>query len=294
MKRSALRSAPGSVTRSGACPAHRLPGEPVPRPDADEAILATLLSLDRSVRWTLDGGVQLGFDALHPQGMVLVDDTWWISTVDLAAGAGWLLAADRDGALVGRWSCGVADRHHPGGIDVDVDESLWLAVAEYRPASTTDVYHLLPGGVAEHRFRHADHLGAIAAVGDGSLVAWTWGSRELLRFDTAGNVLVRRINPSHFVDHQDLHVLGTGHAVCSGVGRSLGGGGRKLGGIGVLRLDDLTWELELPFPGYSPATDQVATYNPMHLDVAEGRLRIHLLPDQGDGTIYAWSVPLAG
>ncbi len=145
----------------------------------------------------------------------------------------------------------------------------------------------------EHRFRHPDHLGAIAATDDGSLLAWTWGSRALLRLDIGGAVLARRVNPSHFVDHQDLHVLGTGHVVCSGVGRALVRNGRKLGGFGVLRLADLAWEVEVPFPGYSKATEQVATYNPMHLDVANGRLRVHLLPDEGEaGAILTWSTPL--
>lgn len=265
----------------------------MPRPDADQAILATLLSLDRTTRWTLDGGVRLGFDALHPQGMTLVDGTWWITTVDLATQTGWLLAADRAGVLLDRWPCGDEARFHPGGTDSDVDGSLWLAAAEYRPHSTTEVFHRLPDGGSEHRFSHPDHLGAIAPAGNGTLVAWTWGSRRLLRFDRSGTLLEQRVNPSHFVDHQDLHVLRTGHAVCTGVGRALTRGGRKLGGIGVLRLADLVWEVEVPFPGYSPDTDQVGTYNPMHVDVEDGRLRLHLLPDQGQARIFTWSIPLA-
>ncbi len=262
------------------------------RPHADEAVLATLVSIDRTHRWTLDGALQLGFDAGHPQGMVLLDGTWWITTVDLGSSTGWLLAAGTDGALLGRWPCGDSERFHPGGTDAGADGSLWLAAAEYRPASTTDVYRQLPGDPAEHRFRHPDHLGAIAPVGDGSLVAWTWGSAELLRLTADGEVLVRRRNPSHYVDHQDLHVLTTGHAVCTGVGRALERGGRKLGGIGVLRLEDLAWVAELPFPGYSPVTGQVGTYNPMHLDVAAGRLQLHLLPDQDRAPIFTWSTPL--
>ena len=264
----------------------------MPRPDADEAVLTTLLSMDRTDRWTLDGALQLGFDAGHPQGMVLLDGTWWITSVDLPSSTGWLIAGDVDGALVGRWPCGDTHRFHPGGTDSGADGSLWLAAAEYRPASTTDVYQQVPGDVAEHRFRHPDHLGAIAPVGDGSLVTWTWGSRELLRLAADGTVLVRRTNPSHYVDHQDLHVLTTGHAVCTGVGRALERGGRKLGGIGVLRLEDLAWVAELPFPGYSPVTGQVGTYNPMHLDVTDGRLRVHLLPDQDRAAIFTWSTPL--
>ena len=260
---------------------------------ADHSILATLLALDRSSVWDFDGGVTLGFDAGHPQGMVLVDGTWWISTVDIPAKAGWLLAVDAGGRLLDRWPCGEGSRYHPGGIHGDAN-GLWLAVAEYRPHSSTDVFHCVPGRAPVHRFHHGDHLGAIAAAGDGPLVAWTWGSRELLRLDTDGPVVARRRNPSHFVDYQDLHVLSTGHAVCSGIGTRLSKGGRRLGGLGVLRLEDLTWETEVPFPGYSPTTDLAATANPLHLEVVDGRLRLHLLPDGGAGTILTWSIPITG
>lgn len=262
------------------------------RPEDDATILATLSALDRSSPWALDGGVHLGFDAGHPQGMVRVDGTWWISTVDLATRTGWLVAADGEGRRIGRWPCGDAVRYHPGGTDLS-GGAMWLAAAEYRPGSTTDVYRCTPGDAPELWFRHPDHLGAIAAAGDGTLVAWTWGSRDLLRLDPSGAVLDRRENPSHFVDYQDLQVLVSGHAVCSGIGGSLRPGGRLLGGLGVLRLDDLRWVTEVPFPGYSPATGLVATANPLHLEVVDGRLRLHLLPDGGDGTIFTWSTPSA-
>lgn len=261
-------------------------------PTADHTILATLLGLDRSSVWRFDGGLTLGFDAGHPQGMVLIDGTWWISTVDIPGRAGWLLAVDTEGRLKDRWSCGDGDRYHPGGVHGNA-AGVWLAVAEYRPHSTTEVFHCVPGEAPVPRFHYGDHLGALAPAGDGSLATWTWGSRKLLRLDIEGHVVARRRNPSHFVDYQDLHVLGTGHAVCSGIGRPLSRGRRRLGGLGVLRLDDLTWETEVPFTGYSPTTDLVATANPLHLDVVDGRLRVHLLPDGGAGTILTWSISTA-
>lgn len=81
--------------------------------------------------------------------------------------------------------------------------------------------------------------------------------------------------------------------MCSGIGPPLSRGGRRLGGLGVLRLADLTWQLEIPFLGYSPGTDVVATANPIHLDVVGDRLRVHLLPDDGHGTILTWSTATA-
>jgi hypothetical protein len=221
----------------------------VPATDEDSAVLATLLALTAADRWRDDGALELRFDVHHPQGIVRHDGRWLISTVDVAQGQGWLLVADGDGRLVERVPCGDGDRFHPGGIGADAG-GVWLAAAEYRPSSTTTVSHVAHGSTPEVHFRHPDHLGAIARHGD-ELIAWTWGSRELLRLDLAGNVLQRRRNPSHFVDYQDLHVLGTGHAVCSGVGRAMVRGEHRIGGLGVLRLDDLTWEAEVPMAAFS-------------------------------------------
>jgi hypothetical protein len=256
----------------------------------DAAVLSTLLRLTASDRWRDDGALELAFDVHHPQGLVAHDGRWLISTVDIPQTQGWLLVADAQGRLVERIPCGDATRYHPGGIGAD-GAGVWVAAAEYRPGSTTTVAHLASGAPPEVRFEHPDHLGAVARHGD-ELVAWTWGSRQLLRLGLSGEVLQRRRNPSHFVDYQDLHVLATGHAVCSGVGRALVKGEHRIGGIGVLRLDDLTWEAELPLAAYSPASGLPVTYNAMHLDVADGRVRLHLLPDSGRGSIFTYSTPL--
>ena len=263
----------------------------MPSLEVDEAVLATLLALTAADRWRDDGALELHFDVHHPQGIVGHDGRWLISTVDVAGGQGWLLVADEAGRLLERVACGDGERFHPGGIGAD-ETGVWLAAAEYRPSSTATVSHLAHGATPDIRFRHPDHLGAIARHGD-ELVAWTWGSRQLLRLDLAGEVLQRRRNPSHFVDYQDLHVLGTGHAVCSGVGRAMVRGEHRIGGLGVLRLDDLTWELEVPMAAFSPASALPVTYNAMHLEVSDDRLRLHLLPDTGTASILRYSIPLA-
>src|SRR3954468_15432248 len=99
---------------------------------ADALIDATIAAATRETPWELVDEVPLRFDAFHPQGMVRVDGTWWLSTVDIGARRGLLMAADGEGRFIMQLPVGDRERYHPGGIDFD-GAALWVAAAEYRP-----------------------------------------------------------------------------------------------------------------------------------------------------------------
>lgn len=263
---------------------------------ADERLAATAASLSSQTRWEPVGEVPLRFHAGHPQGMVRIDGMWWITTVDLGARAGAVLVADREGSLVGRVSVGDGRRFHPGGMDHD-GEALWIASSEYRPGSTALVQRLVPDGVSspDAVFAVDDHVGAVVRLGsDGDLVGWTWGSRGFLRWRLDGRAVAVATNPGHFVDFQDGQWLGRDLVLCTGVGIvPTGDGPRPVGGIALLRGDDLSVAVEAPFPAYSPATGRPATYNPMWVETADDSMVVHLLPDDGHGVILSYATPLA-
>jgi hypothetical protein len=144
------------------------------------------------------------------------------------------------------------------------------------------------------RLRRPDHVGAIVRCGaEGDLVGWSWGSREFFRWDLAGALLDQRVNPSFFVDHQDCQWLATGHVLCAGVAEvRLADGPRWLGGLGLLRSDDLTMVREVPFPEYSRRTSRVATQKPLFAEIADDSLLLHLLPDGGFGSIVTYATRL--
>ena len=251
----------------------------------DPRLAATAARFTRATAWEPVGSLALGFDAGHPQGMVRVDRYWWISTVDLAASRGWVLVVDDGGALVERVAVGDEVRFHPGGLDFD-GEALWVASAEYRPRSSAVVERLVPGAAApEPGFGHGDHVGAVVRLGpDGDLVGWTWGSRRFLRWSVDGTLVAEVRNPGYFVDHQDGQWLGADSVLCGGVGVG--------GGIGLLRGRDLTMLREVPFPHRSPATGRPATQNPIHAEVVGDAMVVHLLPDDGPGTILSYATAL--
>ena len=258
-------------------------------------VTATLAAVSRSTLWHLVDELPLRFDAHHPQGMARVGSTWWISTVDVEARRGYVLAVDGAGQLVDRVPVGDSDKHHPGGMDFDGD-AFWIASAEYRPNSSATVFRMEPGRRPERAFDVDDHVGAIARCGpDGDLVGWSWGSRRFYRWSVEGTLLAARDNPSFFVDHQDCQWLGEGHLLCSGVAEiGLASGPGWLGGIGLLDTASLAMDREVPFPIYSPETGRVATHNPVWVEATRDRLILHVLPDDGHGVLRSYTTPLAG
>jgi len=258
------------------------------------AVTATLAAMSRTTPWQLVDELPLRFDAHHPQGMARVGSMWWISTVDIEARRGYVLAVDGDGQLVDRVLVGDSDKHHPGGMDFDGD-AFWIAAAEYRPDSSATIFRMEPGHQPERVFDVDDHVGAIARCGrDGDLVGWSWGSRRFYRWSLDGTLVAARENPSFFVDHQDCQWLGDGRLLCSGVAEvALASGAGWLGGIGLLDVAGLTMEREVPFPIYSPDTGRVATHNPVWVEATSDELLIHVLPDDASGVLRSYSTPLA-
>lgn len=267
-------------------------------PPQDAARLAaTAARLSRHTAWTPEGEVPLRFDAGHPQGMVRIDGRWWISTVDLSTTSGSVLVVDGDGSLLERVPVGDGVRFHPGGMDHD-GAALWVASSEYRPRSSAVVERLATDGAGglrpEPAFTVGDHVGAVVRLGpDGDLVGWTWGSRRFLRWTVDGEVVAEARNPGHFVDHQDGQWVDDDLVLCGGVATVvMAEGPRSLGGLGLLRATDLTIVREVPFPHHSPATGRAATQNPLFAEVVDDRMVVHLLPDDGAGTILRYSTPL--
>jgi hypothetical protein len=259
----------------------------------DAAVVTTISSMTRSTTWQLVDELPLRFDSFHPQGMALVGSTWWISTVDIGDRRGLVMAVDADGDLVEQVDVGDSERYHPGGMDFD-GTAFWIPCAEYRPDSTTTVYRMVPGDEPEAAFDVDDHVGALARCGpDGDIVGWSWGSRYFYRWTVDGHLRAARVNPAFFVDHQDCQWLDGGYLLCGGVAEvGLASGPGWLGGIGLLDVDELVMQREVPFPIYSSATGRVGTHNPIWAEVRGDQLMVHLLPDDGRSTILSYATPV--
>jgi hypothetical protein len=246
------------------------------------------------------------FTTYHPQGMVKVGDTLFVSSVevrDAGEGAGHLFKIDMAGNLLADLKLGEGTIYHPGGLDYD-GRSVWVPVAEYRPNSRSIVFRVDPDSMkATEVFRFADHIGAIVHnTDDGTLHGVSWGSRRFYRWPLGedGKVtkasarpdVLRTLNTSHYLDYQDCKYAGGGCMLCTGVTelrQRPDAAPFRLGGIDLVNLRDGRPVHQVPVPLWTEAGLDM-THNPVWIEAREGGLRAYFMPEDDTSTLYVFDV----
>ena len=291
-----------------------------PKAGATRSTLAERVRrITRSTAWRPVAAVPARFHAYHPQGMVKVGDTLFVSSVeittptrrfpqpegeldrDTGAGTGHLFAVDMKGSLVADLILGEGSIYHPGGIDHD-GRFIWVAVAECRPNSRSIIYRVDPATMqATEVFRYGDHIGGIVHNRDDrSLHGFSWGSRRFYRWslDTDGRVTnadtaperLRVANPAHYIDYQDCKYLGGGEMLCSGLGPyQVGPDGPRfaLGGIEIVDLRTNRATHQVPIPLWT-ASGLPMTQNPAWFEPTATGVRAYFMPEDGKATLYVY------
>jgi Family of unknown function (DUF6454) len=275
--------------------------------------------LTRDSAWRSVSSIPVAFPTHHPQGMVKVGDTFFVSSVEVRVptvrfetpvdgydrdpgqGVGHLFKMTMTGALISDLTLGEATMYHPGGIDYD-GRHIWVSVAEYRPNSRSIVYRIDPEGMkAVEVFRYPDHLGGIVHnTDDHTLHAVSWGSRRFYRWTLDRNERVtnatvppetlRRLNPSHYVDYQDCKYVGGRRMLCSGVTEirpSRGGAPFRLGGLDLIDLRDGRPLHQVPVLLWT-AGGLDMTHNPAWFEPAGTGIRAYFMPEDNASTIYVY------
>jgi len=287
------------------------------RPD----LVERLSSLTRESVWTRASATALGFPAHHPQGLVKIGDTFFLSAVeiktrtrrfpepvggfdrDAGEGTGHLFKFDAGGKRLSAITLGEGTIYHPGGIDFD-GAAIWVPVAEYRPNSRSIVYRVDPATMkATEVLRVADHIGALVRDReDGSLHGVSWGSRRFYRWtlDAQGRVTnagddlarLRRLNPSHYVDYQDCKYAGGHRMVCTGLSdlrRPPDGPSLRLGGLDVVDLRDGRPLHQVPVLLWT-AGGLAMTQNAAWLEPSDRGVRAWFVPEDDAATLYVYDV----
>jgi len=266
--------------------------------DARSIVAERVRSLTRSSHWTLVASVPVTFRTFHPQGMVKIGESVFVSSVevidrDAGKGVGHLFKMDASGHLAGEIKLGEGAIYHPGGIDYD-GRSIWVPVAEYRPDSRSIVYRVDPGTMkAEEVFRVDDHIGAIVHDTDEStLHGVSWGSRRFYRWTERGAVTRRSLNTSHYLDYQDCKYVGRHQMLCTGVTeiRSASGGPLfRLGGLELVDLGDGRPLHQVPVLLWT-ASGLDMTHNPVWIEPSDAGLRGYFMPEDDRSTLYIYDV----
>ena len=277
--------------------------------------------LTRASTWKLVRRIPLAFPTHHPQGMVKIGETFYVSSVEVTVptkrftapqgaydrdegrGIGHLFKVSAAGLLVAGTRLGEGAIYHPGGIDYD-GASIWVAVAEYRPDSRSIVYRIDPATLtAKEVFRWADHLGAVVHDTEArELHGVSWGSRRVYRWrmDRGGRVRdaaepperLRTMNPAHYVDYQDCKYAGRRRMLCTGVAELRPTSATQPFRLGGLELVDLRTGRPLhqvPIPLWT-STGLDMTHNPSWFERTATGIRGYFMPEDDSSAIYVYDV----
>ncbi len=270
---------------------------PVPR--AAQSIAAERVTkLTRRSSWTLVKSVPIAFRTYHPQGMVKIGQTLFVSSVEVidreaGRGVGHLFKIDLAGNLVADLRLGHGPIYHPGGIDYD-GKNIWVPVAEYRPDSRSIVYRVDPGTMmATEVFRVADHVGALVHnTDDHTLHGVSWGSRRFYRWTLGGAGRGTTLNTSHYLDYQDCKYLGRARMLCTGVTeirQAPDAPPFRLGGIDLIDLEDGRPVHQVPVLLWT-AGGLAMTHNPVWIEPSAVGLRAYFMPEDDQSTVYIYDV----
>ena len=174
---------------------------------ATPAVADLVQGLTRETVWNLVEAVPMKFTTYHPQGLVKIGDTLFVSSVEVKVrtrrfpqpidgydrdegeGIGHLFKADLKGNLLAELTLGEGAIYHPGGIDYD-GRYIWVPVTEYRPNSRSIIYRVDPSdhegrrGISLRRFhrrhgaRHGRPLPARRQLGLTPLLSLDPGRRR--------------------------------------------------------------------------------------------------------------------
>jgi uncharacterized protein DUF6454 len=277
--------------------------------------------LTRESSWKLVQSIPMRFATYHPQGMVRIGDTFYVSSVEITVrtkrypqlidgydrdtgeGTGHLFKIDKDGNLIEDRKLGEGTIYHPGGIDFD-GRHIWVPVAEYRPNSRAVIYRVDPETMkVSEVLRFADHIGAIVHnTDDQTLHGVSWGSRRFYRWplDRAGRVTnataapesLRTLNPSHYVDYQDCKYVGRRRMLCTGVTeirRTIDGEPFRLGGMDLIDLSDGRPLHQVPVLLWTTSGMDM-THNPAWFTSRDEGVRAYFMPEDDRSTLYVYDV----
>ena len=274
--------------------------------DLRSVVADRVIRLTRETAWTRVSSVPIPFQTFHPQGLVKIGDTFFLSSVevldrDAGKGIGHLFKMDSAGRRLADLKLGEGAIYHPGGLDYD-GTNIWVAVAEYRPNSRSIVYRVDPNTMrAVLVLRFTDHIGAIVHnTDDHTLHGVSWGSRRFYRWTldrngrvasaAAAGAAPRTLNPSHYVDYQDCKYAGNRRMLCTGVTEIRPPADAqpfRLGGLELIDLQDGRPLHQVPILLWTDRGLDM-THNPAWIESTATGLRAYFIPEDDHSTLYVF------
>jgi beta-lactamase class D len=212
----------------------------------------------------------------HVQGIEVEGTRAWVTWVDRKKQTGHLGEFDlTTGRMVRSVDVHKGARFHPSGLSGD-GESLWLAIAEYKPGSSASVQRWSKRNLKlESEWEIADHIGAVAVNGH-RVYGANWDAREIYIWDRAGKLIERRDNTAG-TRYQDVK-FAAGQLVASGL----------RGGEGAIDWLDPS-DFRLVRRIRTGKTNRAVVYT--HEGMAISGDRLYLMPEDAPTRVFVFRLP---
>jgi hypothetical protein len=275
--------------------------------------------LTRAVQWKQVAAIPVNFNTFHPQGMVKIGDTLYVSSVDIKTptkryaqltdgydrdtgeGVGHLFKLDLKGNLISDLTLGDGSIYHPGGIDYD-GKWIWVPCRRISPEQPRD--HLprrsgrdegdrslsLRRPHRRPRPQHRQQLTARRELGLARFYTWTLDANGVPTNAKTPPEQLRVANRSGYIDYQDCKYLGRGEALCSGLNNyqmKKDGPRFPLGGFEIVDLKANQAIFQIPVELWTESGLPM-TQNPFWVEPTSTGLRAYFMPEDEKSTLYIY------
>lgn len=297
-----------------ACSASRVA---TPIAKQSKQLLASLQSTDPN-EWELVKTIDLRFDTYHPQGLLKVGDTFYITTVkvdrrprysrngkqisvtDEGAGKGYLMQFDAEGNLLKQIELCEGTIFHPGGMDFD-GQYIWVPITKYYPYSRSLIVRV---DAATHKVEKLcyidDSIGAIVHDTDNRIIVGAnWDADEFLtwRLNRKGQIIDDRLtveqrrtpNTAQHLAIQDSKYLGNGKMVGFGLKRTAEG---TKGGFEIIDTRTFAKLHSTDITLRTTRRKAFLTGNPSTIEVVGDKLQLYFAPEDNRTTLYIYQTDL--
>src|SRR5262245_59318816 len=194
-----------------------------------------LMNIETFDKWINVANILLPFETYHPQGIVKIGDSFFLTAIDGNA-AGYLIKFEVEGGIANKSATLIrqvqlADRAfknriHPGGIDYDASKNrIWCPLAEKTPDTSTSILIINPDDLSYDNVGYiTDHLGTTIVDVQNNRIRmidyhtgmYSFQLKADGTFPSDIHRAAKFVLPDEPIEYQDCKHLGQRYALCAG------------------------------------------------------------------------------
>lgn len=276
-------------------------------------------ALEQINKWDRVAQKELKFKTFHPQGMYIIGNKVYLSSVEIiekperfdkpqpsgidrdkGSGKAHLFVFDiNTGNLIKEKDITSGEFYHPGGLDFD-GKQIWTAISQYRPYSESKIITINPETLeVKEQFTVKDHIGAVIYDRENqTMLGLNWGGRDYYKWkqdpkSSKWNQVSKSTNPNLYIDYQDCQFIESHRAVCFGLAKFKLHllSSTAIGGTELIDTENMRPDFQVPVLEWLKPY-LTMTNNPSFVQLEANELVFYFIPEDDDSTLYKYkSVP---